>query len=94
MLKFYKGTDKIKADVLKIGHHGSGKSTTDEFLKAVDPDICVIQSGKNNYGHPDTKIIEKCLKKDIIVLRNDMQGAVDLFTSGGVLSYRTMIDTG
>ena len=60
MLKFYKGTDKIRADVLKIGHHGSGKSTTDEFLKAVDPDICVIQSGKNNYGHPDTKIIEKC----------------------------------
>lgn len=94
MLKFYKGTDKIRADVLKIGHHGSGKSTTDEFLKAVDPDICVIQSGKNNYGHPDTKIIEKCLKKDIIVLRNDMQGAVGLFTSGGVLSYRTMIDTG
>ncbi|MEK7098243.1 MAG: MBL fold metallo-hydrolase, partial [Patescibacteria group bacterium] len=55
--------ENIKADVLKIGHHGSDTGSTEAFLKAVDPEIAVISVGKNNqFGHPD-KIVLKRLEK-------------------------------
>lgn len=93
MMDFYRGGDKLKANILKIGHHGSKNSTSDEFLEAVDPRYCVIQVGKNNYGHPDAKIIEKCCQKGIIVLRNDIHGAVGFSIRDGKVECHTMIDT-
>jgi competence protein ComEC len=68
--------DVLHADVLKIGHHGSRYSTGDEFLAAVSPKVAVFQVGKNNFGHPHPSIIDKCLKKGIIVYRNDKNGAI------------------
>ena len=86
MLEFYKAQgslNRLKADILKVGHHGSKTSTCDEFLAVVDPDVAVIQVGVYNiYGHPDAKIIEKCLKKDIIVRRNDKNGGIGIHFSG------------
>lgn len=78
MVNYYKGTDTLKCDVLKVCHHGSKSSTTDEFLDAVDPSIAIIQVGKNNYGHPSEVVIEKLLKRDIMVFRNDENGAIGL----------------
>jgi len=66
----------LRADVLKVGHHGSRYSTGDGFLAAVDPKIAVFQVGKNNFGHPHPSVIEKCLEKGIIIYRNDLNGAV------------------
>ncbi|HXO60796.1 MAG TPA: hypothetical protein VN850_03200 [Candidatus Acidoferrales bacterium] len=44
---------ELRADVLKVGHHGSKNSTTQEFLDAVAPAIAIISSGEDNpYGHP------------------------------------------
>lgn len=63
MLKTYAGTGKLAADVLKVAHHGSAYSTTDEFLEAVNPRLAVISVGQNNYGHPSEMIIEKMQKK-------------------------------
>lgn len=95
MLEYYKGTDKLKADILKIGHHGSKSSTSDEFLDVVDPEACVIQVGKNNYGHPNAKVIEKCIKKDIMLFRNDINGAVGIsFTKAGPAYYTMINDKG
>ena len=91
MLRYYRGTDRLEADVLKLGHHGSGTSTSDEFLAAVSPRIAVIQVGKNNYGHPDAKVIEKCQKNGIIILRNDINGAVGIYCEEGRVRYETMI---
>ena len=76
MLKKYAGTDKLRADILKIGHHGSATSTCQEFLDAIKPSYAVIQVGKNNYGHPTPKVIEKLKNSCIIILRNDYNGAV------------------
>lgn len=77
MLAFYQGTTKLKADILKIGHHGSKTSTSTAFLDAVSPMVAVIQVGAhNNYGHPAQMTIEKCQKKGIILYRNDVNGAV------------------
>ena len=76
MINKYSGTDKLRADILKIGHHGSSGSTCKEFLDAVKPAYAVIQVGKNNYGHPTSKVIENLEKSGIIILRNDYNGAV------------------
>ncbi len=91
MIEFYEGTDRLKADILKIGHHGSKDSTCDEFLEAVSPKVCVIQVGKNNYGHPAPKIIENCHKNCIILLRNDIHGAIG-FSFGETVEYHVMTE--
>lgn len=70
--------EALKCDILKIGHHGSKYSTSDEFLKYCDPRLAVFQVGKNNFGHPHGSIIEKCMKKDIMIFRNDKHGAVGI----------------
>ena len=70
--------EALKCDILKIGHHGSKYSTGDEFLKYCDPKLAVFQVGKNNFGHPHGSVIEKCMKKDIMILRNDKHGAVGI----------------
>lgn len=91
MLKYYEGTTKLKADILKIGHHGSAGSTCDEFLDAVNPKYGVIQVGKNNYGHPSPKVIEKCYEKGIMIFRNDLHGAVGFDLSGERILPRQML---
>lgn len=68
----------IKCDVLKVGHHGSAYSTSVDFLEAVDPKLAVIQVGKNNFGHPALRVIELFQDYDIMVVRNDIHGAVFL----------------
>ena len=91
LIEKYKGTDKLSAHVLKIGHHGSSTSTSDEFLDAVNPRAAVIQTGKNNFGHPSPKIIEKCTKKGIMVYRTDYNGAVGFsFEKEGIRCHTMM----
>ncbi|MDR0853795.1 MAG: DNA internalization-related competence protein ComEC/Rec2 [Clostridiales Family XIII bacterium] len=67
---------KLQTDILKIGHHGSKTSTSDEFLKAVMPSVSVIQVGKNNYGHPTPEVLDKLRDAGIITYRNDTCGAI------------------
>ncbi|MEA4989117.1 MAG: DNA internalization-related competence protein ComEC/Rec2 [Anaerovorax sp.] len=68
----------LNCNVLKVGHHGSAYSTSEDFLNAVNPQIAVIQVGKNNFGHPALRVIELFQKYDIIIGRNDLEGAVFL----------------
>ncbi|MCI8609220.1 MAG: DNA internalization-related competence protein ComEC/Rec2 [Firmicutes bacterium] len=88
MMAFYRERgqiERLKANVLKVGHHGSKTSTCQEFLEVVKPELAVIQVGVYNiYGHPHGKTIEKCQKRGIIVKRNDKNGAIGLkFTTRG-----------
>ena len=71
------------ADVLKVGHHGSGSSSTSAFLKKVNPEIAVISSGYgNDYGHPHKEVIERLEKRNIEILRTDKSGTIVLKTDG------------
>lgn len=80
MLK--KGYD-IKADVLKVGHHGSNSSTSAEFLKKIAPKYAVISVGKaNTYGHPHQETLNKLNTAKVQVHRTDVDGTV-VFTSDG-----------
>lgn len=77
------GGDKIRSNILKVGHHGSASSTSDEFLKAVDPEIAVISVGaENNFGHPDSGVIAKLQDADINIYRTDENGNVTVKSDG------------
>ena len=72
---------ELKADVLKVGHHGSDTSSTQEFIDAVQPDYSVISCGKNNsYGHPAEEVLERL--KGSIVLRTDELGTIIMLSDG------------
>lgn len=67
----------VKADVLKVGHHGSDTSTSDAFVRAVAPKFAIISVGTNNrYGHPKKEVIDRLQKEKIIILRTDRDGAI------------------
>jgi len=73
----------IKADVLKVGHHGSRDSSSVEFLKKVQPGYAVIQSGRDNkFGHPHRRVIRNLKKNGIKILRTDEEGDI-VFSSNG-----------
>jgi len=75
----------LRADVLKIGHHGSRSSTTIEFLDAVKPSVAVISCGaENSYNHPHEETISKLsdLKRNIKIYRTDKNGTIVITTDG------------
>ncbi|MFY9462828.1 MAG: MBL fold metallo-hydrolase, partial [Candidatus Sungiibacteriota bacterium] len=75
--------DDIKSDVLKIGHHGSKTSTTEDFLAAVSPKIAVISVGKKNrYGHPYQQTLDTLKKFGVKIFRTDQDGDVRLMSNG------------
>ena len=66
-----------KIDILKIGHHGSKYSSTEEFLQLADPYVCLISAGrKNRYGHPHMETLERIDETDGTVFRTDLMGQV------------------
>ena len=74
MLKSY---PDLKAEIIKIGHHGSKYSTSDELLRAVDPKVAIIQVGKDNkFGLPALITLKKLERKNINILRTDQQGDI------------------
>ncbi|HAG10274.1 MAG TPA: MBL fold metallo-hydrolase [Desulfotomaculum sp.] len=73
----------LKANILKIGHHGSSHSSSIRFLAAVSPQYAVISVGAgNDYGHPSEKTIAKLEKAGIKILRTDLIGTI-VFSSDG-----------
>ena len=76
-------TADVKADVIKIGHHGGYTSTTEEFIKKVSPTYAVISVGKNNsYGHPNSGIIERIEALGSKIYRTDLDGTIVLYSDG------------
>lgn len=75
--------ENLDSDVLKIGHHGSKTSTSEEFLSAVSPEIAVIQVGaKNRYGHPSPEVLGRLKDYGIRYYRNDIDGTVKIISDG------------
>ena len=69
-------------DVLKTAHHGSGNSTTEEFLKTAAPQYAFISAGKNNsYGHPHKETLERLKDEGAIVYSTQEEGAVTIVVS-------------
>lgn len=68
---------ELKCSILKVGHHGSAEASTDEWLNALRPDICVISAGKyNSYGLPSAETLERFEQRNIKYYRTDICGTV------------------
>lgn len=77
--KFIKIGDRI--DFLKVSHHGSNHSTSEEFLQN-NPNItnALISAGFNNrYGHPHTQLLQRLKKRNIKIFRTDKQGNIEIY---------------
>ncbi|MBO4235743.1 MAG: DNA internalization-related competence protein ComEC/Rec2 [Firmicutes bacterium] len=74
---------ELESHILKVAHHGSRFSTSEEFIEAVSPIIAVISVGKNNYGHPAPFVIEKLERQGIITYRTDRDGAIGIIVGDG-----------
>lgn len=81
---------RIAADVLKVGHHGSGTSSSRKFLNAVRPRIAVISCGMDNpFGHPHAQTLRALKKAGIRIYRTDYDGDIHMIADGGCLSVET-----
>ena len=79
----------LRADVLKVGHHGSDNATSEEFLKAVSPQMAVIEVGKNNdFGHPSGRVLKRLERLGARIWRTDIDGAVTLVSDGEKIEKR------
>ena len=68
---------EIRADILKVAHHGSKTSSIPEFIKAVRPKIALIGVGKNNtFGHPNQQTIKNLENIKCRIYRTDLQGEI------------------
>ena len=82
-----RGADDLRADVLKVGHHGSSTSSTPAFLDAVRPRVALISVGAaNTYGHPSAAIVHALVSRGVQVLRTDHVGTVVVRTDGRSLT--------
>ena len=74
MMKEY---EYIPCDILKVGHHGSKTSTSDEFVKYLKPKTAIISAGKNNkYGHPHASVIKTLENNKVEILRTYEMGTI------------------
>lgn len=79
----------VRAEVLKVGHHGSRTSTTSAFLAAVAPRVAVYAAGVDNrYGHPHPEVIERLRASGAEVVGTDRDGTVVLTTDGRAITVR------
>jgi len=79
--KLIKAKVDLSADVVKIAHHGSKTSTSEEFLKAVNAIMAVIEVGKDNsYGHPHQEVLDRL--KNLVVLQTAKEGTIQILTDG------------
>ena len=83
-------TDDISADVLKVGHHGSNTSTTEEFLYEVCPKYAVISVGEGNeYGHPHKETLRLLEEFNCELYRTDIDKTVVFSSDGNTISVKS-----
>ena len=91
-LDMIKEGHNLKADILRVGHHGSSTSNSEEFLDKVDPAYAIISYGKDNtYGHPHREVIDSLNKRNIVTLKTEELGDIILQTDGKKVTWLTDI---
>jgi competence protein ComEC len=80
----------LQAKVLKVGHHGSKYATSENFLKAVKPEVAVISDGASNrYGHPSPEALARLKAAGVKVYRTDLQGEITITSKGDGYEIKT-----
>ncbi len=68
----------LRADILKVAHHGAKSSTGDRLLKYVRPELAIISVGKNFYGHPAKETLQRLILAGAKIRRTDYEGDIQL----------------
>lgn len=88
--ELYSITDDVACDVLKVGHHGSDTSVSEEFLQKSKPDYAVISVGKDNqYGHPDDSALKLLEQFDCKIYRTDTDKTIVVSSDGYEISVKS-----
>ena len=75
--KIIKDNKAIPCDILKVGHHGSDTSSSEEFIDYINPKTAIVSCGKNNkFGHPSKSVVSTLNKKGIQIRRTDLEGTI------------------
>lgn len=88
LIKLYGKTDKLQANILKVAHHGSKTSSSQEFIELVKPQIALIGVGKNNlFGHPSQIVLERLENYGTKIYRTDEDGEISIYakTKRGII---------
>jgi competence protein ComEC len=84
--------EPLRADILKVGHHGSNTSTIGPFLDAVSPTFALISDGfENSFRHPHPQVLERLAAHRATILRTDLQGLTTIRTDGQKVSVETFL---
>ena len=76
-----------RADLLKIGHHGSLTSSSPEFLQAVNPGFAVVSAGYyDRFRHPRPEVMHRFAERNVRTFRTDLAGAVSFYLDGTTVS--------
>lgn len=88
------GLDLLPIVILKSPHHGSGTSSSEEFIQAIRPRVVLVSSGRANpYGHPLPYVLDRYAAAGAKVLRTDLAGQIDLMTDGETIEAQTFVNT-
>ena len=77
-----------RADLLKVGHHGSRGASGDAWLDELDPAAAVVSVGRNRYGHPAPEALERLRRHGADIWRTDSEGTVSVTTDGRTMTIR------
>ncbi|MBX3278200.1 MAG: MBL fold metallo-hydrolase [Acidobacteria bacterium] len=79
----------LRAQVLKVGHHGSRHATSGRFLDTVAPRAAIIScGGDNKYGHPSPQVLDRLREKNIQLYRTDLHGEIIISSDGKSFDIR------
>lgn len=80
----------LRADVLKVAHHGGNTSTDEAFLRRVQPQTAVLTCGMDNaYGHPHKEVLQRLRDADAAIYRCDVNGTVTMRADGKTITVQT-----
>ncbi|MCE5260349.1 MAG: DNA internalization-related competence protein ComEC/Rec2 [Chloroflexi bacterium] len=84
------GGQNLSAYLLKVAHHGSDSSSSELFLREVEPHMAVISVGKGNaLGLPKQEVLDRLAASDCRIWRTDQQGTIEFITDGETLQVYT-----
>lgn len=90
--KLISSFQSLPVDVLKVGHHGSNSSTSEQFLEHIKPKISIISVGnKNKYKHPNKEVVDRLKEKESVILRTDQHGAIQYKFRGESGTFRWVL---
>lgn len=80
----------VRADLIKVAHHGSRTSSTQEFIDAVGAKYAVISVGRSSpFGHPHPEVVERWEASDAYVMTTGEHGTISVSTDGSDLVIKT-----